>query len=1224
MKLSSIFAAAFAMLVLGAMLFSQHVAYANNPGKAITSIAVSSPADGHIQVLWGAPIEGPADYRISWALDSVGGITTYTAENSSTGGNAYPSGSGTSYLITGLDPGAYRVWVRARYEDWENGDFKKSPVVHVAGPDPKNTDDGTKGPKDPPPPPVIIVQDVTPEPTEEPEFALQQDQEDIVHPANTLVSNINNASSGSYTVIPYQDVAIQLPPPAPQESLYEDVWNLNTIRIRVSGVDAGEGLSGRLRPQGGSSSGPATGVGGPAGKRFTSVSVSSDGIATFSNPSPSGYNPKSENFYFIVSVNSGEIEVGKVADATLDAGTPNSLNLGPTWHQANNSWSADPTTTDRIQILITGSVKPVNVSEPEPTPVPSRPSTPNDGVPTYSIGSWRSVTLKSGDAFGDATYKVRLQKDTNYRVEFRTANSYASATASDAGMFVTNNLVDLSAITSGTGSPFILEVGEDRNPTTTLYRATSWFRHGPSALKEGIWSDVLYQDFRTPNVYDHQGNAACDEITEVLLVQRTDCVYQYDYPNYYYLNIGTGIGRQPGAHGTMQFRISRISDQSIVGMSRMEMDSEPSFHSPNYINDAVTGSDGVEDVDKHSANGEIDFAGDVDWYIPSQSLTACSIAVAGSDTNPASGLRIRIYDRIFTNPVVPNNRGSFRTSLTGVAPSDGERLLEVTGSSAGGYQITVACEASSSVSIPNLDQDGRQAYPGYDDYRPARNLNELVIPTPTYGEIDMTGRTSNSATGSISDYNDEDSFKVTATAGRRYSITLTPATVTLPIPSLLDNNAIARFQGLVLSGSAQPYAIECDSDESAPSSIKISVQEFDVDDKPANIKADLHGAVTCMFIRVGLVDRYENRVGGYRITVRDEGLIPHPARADAHSPLMYDSEDRFLIGGSSPGMHVFITGETHTTYTNGIEVIYSSSRSYGSTSSTARMDSYDDIDIFRKRVSPGLHDVFIQSESPTSHHENGLAVGFSVMQGLQGTEPGRVVDLTPGDDRFDSVATPGATLCANVGRESYIELGTNINKTRDIWDCKRKTVATFEAEYSGYYYVAAHLQRSPDFLGTYRVEMRRVSSRAPSLTGLSNASDTTSRNLNVKATVRNPRNTPVYLQYRKQGETDWQNREINTGDLYYEIIQQSLGVEFTIRSSDLEPGTVYNIRASLTADFSSGVRTLNIRTATDLNAYRVRASNVTHNSADVTVSVSNGRAGDYVKIGTRRPPTLIT
>ena len=525
----------------------------------------------------------------------------------------------------------------------------------------------------------------------------------LVHPANTLVSNINRASSGTYTVRPHGDLAIQLPPPAPQGSRYEDGWNLSTIKIRVSGVDAGEQISGRLHPgksaqNNPGSSGPATGVGGSSGKPFRSVSVSPDGIATFSNPDPSGFNPKSQYFYFIVSVNSGEIDVSKAATADLDAGTPNDLNLGPTWHRADNSWLADSTATDRIQILITGSVKPVDVISPEPPPVPSRPSAPNDGVSTYRLGSWRSVNLTGADEFGDAIYKVRLQKDTNYRVEFRTANSYASATAIDAGILVTNNLVDLEAVTSGTGSPFIVEVGEDGNPSTTLAKAISWFRYNTSSLEQGIWSNMLYQDFRTPDILEAGGNADCDAESEAQLVQETDCVYQFDYPTDYYLNIGTGIGVPTGEYGTMQFRISRTSDQTLGGMSRMPRDSEAPFSIPARIEDPVSENGSAVD-NKLSADGEIHFAGDVDWYIPEHSATACSFSVAGRDldgdigtNDSASGLRMRAYDRNFGERAAPSNRGSFRSSLSGVLPSDGEKLLEVTGTRAGGYRIIVTCE----------------------------------------------------------------------------------------------------------------------------------------------------------------------------------------------------------------------------------------------------------------------------------------------------------------------------------------------------------------------------------------------------------------------------------------------------------------------------------------------------------------------------------------------------
>ena len=62
------------------------------------------------------------------------------------------------------------------------------------------------------------------------------------------------------------------------------------------------------------------------------------------------------------------------------------------------------------------------------------------------------------------------------------------------------------------------------------------------------------------------------------------------------------------------------------------------------------------------------------------------------------------------------------------------------------------------------------------------------------------------------------------------------------------------------------------------------------------------------------------------------------------------------------------------------------------------------------------------------------------------------------------------------------------------------------------------------------------------------------------------------------------------------------------------PGIVYNVRDPETEDFSSGVRTLNIRTAPDLAISRVRESNLTHNSAAITVNLTNGRSSDYVKI----------
>ena len=948
----------------------------------------------------------------------------------------------------------------------------------------------------------------------------------LVHPANTLVSNINHASSGTYTVRPHGDLAIQLPPPAPQGSRYEDGWNLSTIKIRVSGVDAGEQISGRLHPgksaqNNPGSSGPATGVGGSSGKPFRSVSVSSDGIATFSNPDPSGFNPKSQYFYFIVSVNSGEIDVSKAATADLDAGTPKDLNLGPTWHRADNSWLADSTATDRIQILITGSVKPVDVISPEPPPVPSRPSAPNDGVSTYRLGSWRSVNLTHAEEFGDAIYKVRLQKDTNYRVEFRTANSYASATAIDAGMLVTNNLVDLEAVNSGAGSPFIVEVGEDGNPSTTLAKATSWFRYNTSSLEQGIWSNMLYQDFRTPDILAAGGNADCDAESEAKLVQETDCVYQFDYPTDYYLNIGTGIGVPTGEYGTMQFRISRTSDQTLGGMSRMPRDSEAPFSIPARIEDPVSENGSAVD-NKLSADGEIHFAGDVDWYIPEHSATACSFSVAGRDldgdigtNDSASGLRMRAYDRNFGERAAPSNRGSFRSSLSGVLPSDGEKLLEVTGTRAGGYRIIVTCEDLPAEGpttdrlgnlIPHIQIGNSKRY--FDDHPPYyEDLSKEVEQVDKYGHdvIDLTARTSRSVTATISYPGDGDDFRLTGTPGRRYSITLSSVAASLSTPGHPDGSTV-RLQRLDLSSrSTQPYAVSCkreyrnegtESDPMpvflghVPSSKGKHVKEFDNDANVQNIKADLDERETCLFIRVGLL--YQDVIGGYRITVRDEGVPPHPARADAHSPLMYDAEDLYLLRGDSPGMHVFITRET---YTDGDGNSYPPSSSFGSIASNGRIDSNDDIDLFRRRVSPGLYEVFIQSEAVRSRsydedksndaarlsdardraHNNTLRAAFSVLEGSQGADAGSAVDLTPGDDSsFDSLANPGTAICTTVRQESYVDEDTSERKTRPTYECKATTIATFEAEYSDYYYVTVFRQYDQPNLGTYRVNMRAV------------------------------------------------------------------------------------------------------------------------------------------------------
>ena len=1096
----------------------------------------------------------------------------------------------------------------------------------------------------------------------------------LAYPSDRLVSNINIASSGSYTVQPFNDVAIQLPSPGRHESVHEDGWNINTIRIRVTGVDPGEQLSGRLHP-GGSSSGPSTGLGGSSGKRFASVQVSPDGIATFSNLNPRGYNPQEQHFYFIVSLNSGEIEVSKADNVASDAGTPNDLELGPTWHRTNSRWSPDSTTTDRIQILITGSVKRTEATSPEPPQVPTRPSPPSDSVPTYRLGSWQSVDLTGSDAFDAATYKTGLQKDTNYRVEFRTSNSHQSYTATSAGMQVTNNLVDRAAVFTGVGSTYLFDPNEEGDPSTTLAKAISWFRQSDSHLKQGIWEGMLHEDFRTPDIVEAGGNPDCDSEADAKSVQETACLYQFDYPAQYYLDLGTGVGTKtvelvedengvqtdvPINYGTMQFRISRKSDQTLAGISRIAQDAEASFLDPGRVQDPVLES-GVVVERKSSGDGEVHFPGDIDWYVPQYSLTPCSFSIAGRDLDDdvatddsASGLRMRAYDRNHGEPAAPGNRGSFRSSLSGILLDGGQKLLEVTGTRAGGYRIIATCEVPPE-HITGTDNAGR-SFPqkcdtngnncNYDDHLPRRDVGSRYDGLSRYGHhvIDLTRSSSRSVTGTISHIEDIDRFRILATPGHRYSITAASTSVTLATPGH-DGGETTRMAGIGLK-HLKPFATSCKDvhrtegmppdqvqvfEGLLPGSLGLQVTEFENDGNPNNVKADLGPAKTetptveetCMFLNIRVINR-ERLVGGYRITVRDEGMIPNPVQADNHSPLMHDEEDLYLMGsGNSEGLSVFITREAQTDDEGNT---HSPSNSIGAITGNGRMDSYDDIDLFRKRVSPGLYEVILQSEAiessrygpgqgsngtrlnSTRVRASGLKTGFSVLEGPQGEDAGYTVDLTPSDpNTYDPIARQRGTICKTVGQESYV--ADEMQRTRPRYECKETVIAPFEAEYHDYYYV--RIYQHGIRLGAYSVQMRVI--QEPYLSSLANSSDSTTRVFKARATVRNPRQTTVHAQYRKQGEPDWIGLPSRkTSSRFDDIIELNLDVEFTIPSPD--PGITYNVRASLTEDFSSEVRTLNIRTAPDPAVSRVRESNLTHNSADLTVSLSNGRAGDHVKI----------
>ena len=125
--------AAAVILTVAGMGYGLHVAYADDTGRAIPTIGVTSPSPETIQVVWGAPGDTDmlASYRVMWAPE--GQSHSYSEANTDTGGNAYPPADATSYTITGLAAGDYHVKVRARYDDNGSGPFKGSAVVRVEG-----------------------------------------------------------------------------------------------------------------------------------------------------------------------------------------------------------------------------------------------------------------------------------------------------------------------------------------------------------------------------------------------------------------------------------------------------------------------------------------------------------------------------------------------------------------------------------------------------------------------------------------------------------------------------------------------------------------------------------------------------------------------------------------------------------------------------------------------------------------------------------------------------------------------------------------------------------------------------------------------------------------------------------------------------------------------------------------------------------------------------------
>ena len=344
----------------------------------------------------------------------------------------------------------------------------------------------------------------------------------------------------------------------------------------------------------------------------------------------------------------------------------------------------------------------------------------------------------------------------------------------------------------------------------------------------------------------------------------------------------------------------------------------------------------------------------------------------------------------------------------------------------------------------------------------------------------------------------------------------------------------------------------------------------------------------CFFVKIGEAHSVgAASVGGYRLTVTDEGTPPHPARDDLHSPLMYDSEDVFLISPHKPGLRAFITRTSHTE--DG--TTYTPSTRIGNAPGNGRMDSYDDQDLFKRRLGPGTYDVIVRSEAGKPASDKSTARGngngkirlaFSVYD-----SSGGYVSLleAPGGRDVNAVSASQSACSLTSSQE-------------EEYTCRNTTYATVQIDESGEYFVLVRgdiLPRNNPAKGDYSVAVSVSRDAAISrLQSVSNAlSDTT---MKVSATISNPRNTQVHLQYKKSTATSWTNVAPQTTHL-----DDSL----TFPITGLDANTSYNVRASLESDFSSGVRTVTVRTTRPPAVSRVSRSDVTHNSASITVRVSN-------------------
>ena len=858
MKLRVAMLAITAMAVLGVGVLLTGVVSAND--QAIPTVRVSSPNPGELSISWSAPenTTDHKDYRVSWS-QNTNGIHSYTKENTDEGGNVYPAKTVTSHTVTGLQAGTYYVALRARYNDGA-GPWKVSSAVDVEAETPPETKTPTPTETSTPTPTQSdgsSTRDSDPPQSRQDLPVDTANLVDLTTLSNVVVSNINQDGNGSHLLNADDEVAYRVGA-IPNEHGNGDGYNITGVKIALSDFVRGtDGVQVRLieefkrddtnshlddiQPRSSVGSDPLIGY-------FSSAFNDSTGVLSLSTGSAIKFNggaypqctvirppatpsaddndcrnldyskfTRGHGFYVVIKATRGSFSVLH-AGPDHDQQVAHDLNADLKWDISSSSYKRAPsgweklTDTPRARMLVTAEKVSVVAATSPPAPVPARPTAPSNSVRTYGLGRWQSVSLENAGPNNDTVYKVGLTKNTNYRMELRFASNYASATAYDASVRFSQYHIDNASVHSGTGLKYVVNVKLDENGNTVVdsngnpvfedvpIRERSTLTFGSSKF-EGDVHNVIHQDFRTPAVLDVNGPESCNENSE-LDYEDNDCILAYDYPHHYYINTGTGIYHSSnGDYGTMQFRITRLGDQTLAGMERL---SESRFVR-GYGNPGVlvpSSATTVPTPPPSPRRDKIEAFRDIDWFNITERGQSCGYSVTGVDVGgaTASGLRMRAFDLDFDTTEAPTSRGSYRASLSDILSSDEtSKILEITATGVGGYEITRTCEphepeGGDGETVQLTDTvTGRIIRCGsdglcdkYDDLLNRHFVNrttksavtdERRLPT-SYGRITVGG----TARGAIEDNRDVDVFTIEVTPGTDYRVRVTSASRRVSLP----------------------------------------------------------------------------------------------------------------------------------------------------------------------------------------------------------------------------------------------------------------------------------------------------------------------------------------------------------------------------------------------------------------------------------------------------------